>query len=144
MKRETKTRIITIFILLMFLGSSMTYAIISAFPNENTVLGWRALLVIVIYGEQYSIPADIGIINNESKAKVYTTSTDGILYKSVDEDVTLKDFFDVWGKNFNSTCILDYCNTNTSSMVMFVNGKQNSDYEYYIIQNKDVIVIDYR
>jgi len=143
MKRETKTRIITIFILLMFLGSSMTYAIISAFPSENTVSGWRAQLVIVIFGEQYPIPTDIGY-TNESQAKVYTTSTDGILYKSVKEDVTLKDFFGVWGKNFNSTCILDYCNTNTSSMVMFVNGKGNSDYEYYIIQNNDIIVIDYR
>jgi len=143
MKRETKTRIITIFILLMFLGSSMTYAIISAFPSENTVSGWRAQLFIVIFGEQYPIPADIGY-TNESQAKVYTTSTDGILYKSISESVTLKDFFDVWGKNFNSTCILDYCNTNTSSMVMFVNGKGNFDYEYYIIQNNDIIVIDYR
>jgi len=143
MKRATKTRIITIFILLMFLGSSMTYAIISAFPNENTVSGWRAQLVIVIFGDLYPIPTDIGY-TNESKAKVYTTAPDGILYKSVDEGVTLKDFFNVWGKNFNSTCILDYCNTNTSSMVMFVNSKESSDYEYYIIQNNDVIVIDYR
>ena len=127
----------------MFLGSSITYAIISALPQQNTVSGWMAQLVIVIYGEQYPIPADIGY-TNESQAKVYTTSTDGILYKSVNGDVTLKDFFDTWGKNFNSTCILDYCDTNTSSMVMFVNGKLNSDYEYYIIQNRDVIVIDYR
>lgn len=143
MKRATKTRIITIFILLMFLGSSITYAIISAFPNENTVSGWGAQLVIVIFGEQYPIPAEIGY-TNESKAKVYTTSTDGILYKSISEDVTLKDFFDAWNKTLNSTCILDYCNTNTSSMVMYVNGKGNFDYEYYIIKNNDIIVIDYR
>jgi len=144
MKRTTKTRIITIFILLMFLGSSITYAIISAFPQENTVSGWAAQLFIVIYGEQYPISADIGIVGNETVGKIYTTSTDGILYKSVNEDVTLGDFFNEWNQTFNSTCILSYCNTNTSSMVMFVNGKQNSEYEYYIIQNRDVIVIDYR
>jgi hypothetical protein len=143
MKRSTKTRIITIFILLTFLGSSITYAIISAFPGENTVSGWRAQLVIIMFGEQYPIPAEIGY-TNESKAKVYTTSTDGILYKSISEDVTLKDFFDTWNKTFNSTCILDYCNTNTSSMVMYVNERENFDYEYYIIKNNDIIVIDYR
>lgn len=143
MKRATKTRIITIFILLMFLGSSITYAIISSTTGENTVPSWRAQLVIIIFGEQYTIPADIGY-TNESKAKVYTTSTDGILYKGISEDVTLKDFFDTWNKTLNSTCILDYCNTNTSSMMMYVNGKGNSDYEYYIIKNNDIIVIDYR
>ncbi len=143
MKRATKTRIITIFILLTFLGSSITYAIISAFPGENTVSGWRAQLVIIKFRDQYPIPAEIGY-TNESKAKVYTKSTDGILYKSISEDVTLKDFFDTWNKTFNSTCILDYCNTNTSSMVMYVNERENFDYEYYIIKNNDIIVIDYR
>ena len=143
MKRATKNRIITIFILLMFLGSSITYAIISAFPGESTTSVWRAQLVILVFGDQYPIPTDIGN-TNESKSKVYTTSTDGILYKSVNDDVTLKDFFDAWGKTFNSTCILDYCKTNTSSMAMFVNGKENLDYEYYIIKNYDIIIIDYR
>lgn len=127
----------------MFLGSSMTYAIISAVPTGDTPSGWVAKLIIVINQEQYPIPADIGY-TNESRAKVYTTSTDGIIYKSVSESVTLKDFFNAWGKTFNSTCILDYCNTNTSSMAMFVNNKMNTDYELYIIKNNDVIVIDYR
>jgi len=134
--------------IILLLASAITYSIISysfisSMPSENTTSEWRAALVIVINGEMYPIPADIGY-TNKNYAKIYTISTDGILYKSINEDVTLKDFFDTWGKNFNSTCILDYCNTNTKSMVMFVNSKQNSDYEYYIIQNKDVIVIDYR
>jgi len=127
----------------MFLGSSLTFAIISAFPNEQNITGWRARVVIVIFQELYPIPADMGV-TNETKAKVYTISTDGIISKSVAEDVTLKDFFEVWGQTFNSTCILDYCNTNTSSMVMYVNGKENTDYELYTIKNNDVIIIDYR
>lgn len=143
MKRETKNRIVTIFILLMFLGSSITYAIISAFPTESTGSQWKAQLYIVIFGDQYTIPANIGY-TNESVAKVYTMSAEGILYRNDSEDVTLKDFFNTWGKTFNSTCILDYCNTNTSSMAMFVNGKANFDFEYYKIQNNDTIIIDYR
>ena len=132
------------FVLLIFLGSSLTFAIISAFPNETNAAGWRARIVIVIFEESYPIPGDVGIINNETEAKVFTISTDGIISKGVSEDVTLKDFFDVWDKTFNSTCILDYYNTNTSSMVMYVNGKENTDYELYAIKNNDVIIIDYR
>jgi hypothetical protein len=144
LKKATKNQIITVFVLLIFLGSSLTFAIISAFPNETNAAGWRARIVIAIFGESYPIPGDVGIINNETKAKVFTISTDGIVSKGVSEDVTLKDFFDVWDKTFNSTCILDYCNTNTSSMVMYVNGKENTDYELYTIKNNDVIIIDYR
>ena len=149
MKKETKRRIITIFILLMFLGSSLTYAIISAFPSgQANNSSWVARIVIVINGESYPIPADIGFINNETKAKVYTVDTEGTIMKSVSEDVTLKDFFIVWNQTFNSTCILDYCNTNSSSMKMYVyqgnNKVENSEYELYTIKNNDVIIIDYR
>jgi hypothetical protein len=145
MKKETKKRIITLFILFMFLGSSLAFAVISAIPTDNpNAAKWKAQIVIGINGEQYPIQSDIGIVNNETTGKVFTGNTDGVIYKSVDGDVTLKDFFVVWNKNFNSTCILDNCNTNTSSVVMFVNGKRSSDYELYKIQNNDVIIIDYR
>lgn len=144
MKKETKNRIITIFMLLMFLGSSLTYAIISAIPNEqNNTAEWKARIIIYINGETYPIPVDIGG-DNETTSKIFTGNTNGIIYKRVSDDVTLKDFFDAWGQNFNSTCILEYCNTNTSSMAMFVNRKESSDFELYTIKNNDVIEIDYR
>lgn len=145
MKRATKNRIITIFLLIIFLGSTAAFSIMSAFGGEQqNVASWRARIVIVIFEEQYPIPSGIGVVNNETKAKVYTTSTDGIIYKTVSEDVKVKDFFDIWGQTFNSNCILDYCNTNTSSLVMYVNGKLNNEYELYTIKGNDVIIIDYR
>jgi len=144
MKRSTKNRIITIFILLIFIGSTAAFSIISAFNTGNAPTGWSAQVAIVLYGEMYPIPADLGIINNETAAKIYTGDSDGIIHKSVSENVTLKDFFAVWNQTFNSTCILSYCNTNTSSMKMFVNGKLNTAYELYVIQDRDVIIIDYR
>lgn len=145
MKRSTKNRIITIFILLIFVGSTAAFSLLNAFNSgQGNIVNWRARIVILIFEEQYPIPTGIGIVNNETKAKVYTTSTDGIIYKTVSEDVTVKDFFDVWGQTFNSTCILDYCNTNTSSMVMYVNEVLNNEYELYTIKNNDVIIIDYR
>lgn len=150
MKRSTKKQIITIFILLVFLGSSVTYAIISAVPSGTTVSNWRAQLAIVIFEDIYPIPTDIGVSGNQTTGKVFTLSTDGILYKSVEGDVTLKDFFEAWNETFNSTCILTYCNTEsnttnvTSTVAVFVNGKINLEYENYVIQNNDQIVIDYR
>jgi len=148
MKKATKNRIITMFIILIFLGSTAAFSLLNAFgSDQQNVANWKARILIFTFGEQYLIPADIGV-NNETKSKVYTLSTDGIIYKSVSEDVTLKDFFDVWGQTFNSTCILDYCNTNTSSMRMYIyrgeNKVENSDYELYVINNNDVIIIDYR
>jgi hypothetical protein len=144
MKNSTKKQIITIIILIAMLGSSIAYAIMSAVPSSNQVQSnWKALIAIVIFNEQYLIPADIGV-TNQTTTKVFTTNSDGIIYKTGTEDVTLKDFFDEWGQKFNSTCIIDYCNTNTSSMRMYVNNKENKDYELYIIKNGDFILIDYR
>lgn len=149
MRRATRNRIITIFILMMFLGSSVTYALISAIPTGTAPTGWRALLVIQVNEEQELIPAGVGISGNETTGKLYTISNDGILYKSVSGDVTLKDFFDEWNKTFNIDCVLTYCNTNTSSVAMFVGTNSNDlqknyDYQNYVIQNGNVILIDYR
>lgn len=151
MKRSTKNRIITIFIILIFLGSTAAFSILSTFQtgNQNSA-NWAAKIIIVINGDQYSIPSDIGIAGNETKGKVFTGNINGTIYKTVSENVRLKDFFDTWGKTFNSTCVLDYCNTNTSSMKMYVwdysNSKwvENYDYELYTINNNNVIMIDYR
>jgi hypothetical protein len=134
----------------MFLGSSLTFAIISAFPSGQNTANWAAEIIIVINGNQYPIPSDIGIAGNETKGKIFTGNINGTIYKTVSDNVKLKDFFDTWGKTFNSTCVLDYCNTNTSSMKMYVwdysNSKwvENYDYELYTINNNDVIMIDYR
>jgi hypothetical protein len=144
MKNSTKKQIMTIIILIALLVSSLAYAIISAVPSSNQVQhNWGAQIAIVIFNEQYLIPADIGV-TNQTTAKVFTTNSDGIIYKTGTEDVTLKDFFDEWGQKFNSTCIIDYCNTNTSSMRMYVNNKESMDYELYTIKNGDFILIDYR
>ena len=144
MKTSTKKQIITIIILVAMLGGSVAYAIIAAVPSSNQVQpNWGAQIAIVIFNEQYPIPADIGV-TNQTTAKVFTTSSDGIIYKIGTEDVMLKDFFDEWGQKFNSTCILDYCNNENSSMRMYVNNKESMDYELYVIKNGDFILIDYR
>jgi hypothetical protein len=151
MNKKTKNKIMMAFMLIMMLGSSFTYALISAIPSESTANGqWVAKIIINVNEEQQTIPADIGYLSNSSVDKVYTLSTDGIIYKNTDADVTVKDFFDVWNQTFNSTCILDSCIIdNTTSIVMYVskdgsNWVKNDQMENYVIQNRDVILIDYR
>jgi len=143
MKKSTKKRIITIFILFAFLGSSLTYALISAFPTQQQeeVLAFR--LSIVIFNELQHIPAGVGV-TNETREKLFTMDLNNIIYKDTDEDVNLGEFFEIWGETFNSTCILDYCNNGNHSMRMYVNNMENFDYELYVIKNMDDIIVDYR
>lgn len=143
MRKSTQKKIISVFIIFAFLGSSLTYAIIYAFPTENQSSSWAARISIVIFGELQQIPAGVGIVNNQTE-KVYTVDNSGIIYKSTNEDVTLGEFFNIWGENFNSSCILDYCNNENSSIIMYVNGAVNTGYNLYKIQNQDNIIIDYR
>jgi hypothetical protein len=146
MRRETKKQIITWIVLLTFGGSIVTTAV-SMFPSSSTQTiqsNWAAGLNIVINNELYTIPAGVGVTDNQTTAKLFTISNDGILHKTGTSDVTLGDFFTILGQNFNETCIFEFCNTNASSMRMYVNNAENFDYELYTIKNGDSILIDYR
>jgi len=141
MRKSTQKKLMSIFILLMFGGSSLAYAVISAIPRDSTAT-WVAHLSIVINDQQYEVPV-VGFSNNQPTARVFTADESGILYKSVNAPVTLGDFFGAWDKTFNSTCIIDHCNTNTSTVTMFVNGKVNDQFQNYIVQSGDYISIVY-
>lgn len=148
MKKSTKKQILTLIILFVFSGSVVTYALISAVPSENQVqTNWAARLIITIFNEQYTIPANIGV-TNETRTKLFTINSDGIIYKTGTEDATLGDFFKEWDQNFNSTCIIDYCNNQNNTMMMFLRSGDswvaNTEYENYVIKNQDIIWIDYR
>jgi hypothetical protein len=143
MRKSTKKKIMSISIAVAFLASIITTALSFVIPTENQQDVWVARISIVIFNELQYIPAEVGVMN-ETREKLFTLNSDNIIYKVTDENVNLKDFFDIWGETFNSTCILDYCNNENHSMVMYVNNVLNTDYQYYVIQNMDDIIIDYR
>lgn len=58
------------------------------------------------------------------------------------ETLALGYFFYVWDKNFNSTCIFEYC-TDKGDLKMTVNDKENLEFQNYIMKDKDVIKIEY-
>lgn len=102
-------------------------------------------LKIMIEGEPLRIPADIGISNHCTKA-IHTDNTFGqihIIY-SKPQNFTLKDFFAVWGKQFNKFGVLNYfADPREHQVVLYVDGKRNNDLENYVIKDTDQLIISF-
>ena len=111
-------------------------------PSEP--IHWHPHLTIRIDGENHVIPAHIGL--GSVHRPIHTHETDGILHMENSNPsrrtVTLGYFFEVWGKDFSAECIFDYC-TDKGTLKMWVNGKENTGYENYFMQDKDEILIEY-
>lgn len=118
---------------------------------------WHPRLTIVIDNEKVPIPIGIGIdmgrkvdthLSGMSMSPTHTHESDGTIHienknpKTKPETVTLGYFFYVWDKNFNSTCIFEYC-TEKGILKMSVNGKENNEFQNYLMRDKDNIVIEY-
>ena len=59
------------------------------------------------------------------------------------EGLKLGQFFKVWEKKFSSGCIFEFCNGEKGQVKMTVNGRENKDFENYVMRDKDKIVINY-
>lgn len=118
---------------------------------------WHPVLTILINGKQITIPPDVGHgtgkvvdvhLSGMRMSPTHTHESDGTIHiennnpSSKPETVTLGYFFYVWGKVFNPTCIFEHC-TNKGTLQMFVNGKENTEFEKYIMRDKDHIKIEY-
>lgn len=114
------------------------------FEAPKGAIHWHPRLTIKINGETYFIPANIGI--GGAHMPIHTHETDGTLHMENDrptkKTVTLGYFFQVWGKKFNKDCIFDYC-TDKGELKMYVNEKENSEFENYFMQDRDDIRIEY-
>lgn len=103
------------------------------------------ILEISIDGVQQEIPKDIGIISSFCMRPLHTHDAAGIIHveSKIVHDFTLGDFFTIWDKTFNSSCIFDYC-TDKGNLTMDVNGVKNENYEKLILRDQDKIRIDYK
>ena len=120
---------------------------------------WHPKLKIIIKGEEQFIPPNIGIsignnmdnqISGMRMSPTHTHESDGTIHLENNrpwqkpETLTLGYFFKVWGKNFNSSCIFEYCNNENGTLTMTVNGKPNFEFEKYVMRDKDKIIIEYK
>lgn len=121
---------------------------------------WHAKLRIVINGKEYPIPASIGVkavrhvvrgrrgsglVTDLESEPLHTHADDGVIHieSKTLREYTLGEFFKAWGKAFDSNCILDYCNNAAHAVKMFVDGKENPEFERLILRDGQNIVISY-
>lgn len=112
--------------------------------HQNLALHIHPRLKIIINRVQQEIPGNIGLSQTIMKP-IHTHDTSGKLHTEspCPREFTLGDFFEIWGKNFNSTCIFEYCANETSILKTYVNGQENFAFENYIMRDGDEIVIEY-
>lgn len=96
-------------------------------------LHWHPELAIYVKGVKQEIPANLGMGGVEMP--VHTHDSTGVIHLEMNglvrkEDTDLGQFFRVWGKDMRSF---------GTNMTMTVNGKENTEYENYIMQDKDKI-----
>jgi hypothetical protein len=101
-------------------------------------------LSIIINGQAVAIPADIGITPTCTRP-VHTHDDTGTIHveSPVVYPFTVHDFFLVWGKQFDSTKIFEYNVDSTHTLTMTVNGAPNTQFQNYVMQDGDDIVITY-
>lgn len=120
---------------------------------------WHPELSIIIKGQKQAIPANIGIGMQYAGYKYYdsmmmmadmhTHDVSGQIHWEVmqgpvtKDEVTLSAFFGIWGKTFSNSCIFEYCNGAEGTVKMLVNGKENTEFEKYLVKDNDKIEISY-
>ena len=154
--------IVIIVIVAVFIGFVLLFRNPSQSKNTSGVpqqpVHWHPNLKIIIRGEEQLIPPNIGIsignnidnqISGMRMSPTHTHESDGTIHLENNrpwqkpETLTLGYFFKVWGKNLNNSCIFEYCNGEKGNLKITVNGKENFEFDKYIMHDKDEIVIEY-
>ena len=113
--------------------------------HEGLAMHFHPYLTILIDGNEYSIPGNTGIDTDVCKGAMHMTHThddSGKIHvesKQV-EEVPLEVFFDVWGKHFDETGIMEY---RDGTIEMTVDGQISTDFQTHILEDGQNIVISY-
>jgi len=124
---------------------------------SQQAIHWHPELSITIKSEKQPIPANIGIGMQYAgypqydsmmmMTNIHTHDISGTIHWEVMEgpvradDIKLGQFFSVWGKKFTSSCIFDTCNGPEGRITLKINGKENPDFENYLVKDRDKIEI---
>lgn len=100
---------------------------------------WHPQLTIYVKEEKQEIPANVGIGAVHQPIHTHDDSGQGIVHMEFQgmarkQDATLSQFFKNWGKDMRSF---------GSNMRMSVNGEENTEYENYVMRDKDKIELRY-
>ena len=100
---------------------------------------------IEVLGQKQKIPKGIGITDKFMRV-IHTHDETGVLHveSPYPHQFYLKDFFTIWNRTFNSTCIFEYCADGDNTLEVFVNGAKSSDFDNIPLREHDKISIVYR
>ncbi|HIE64196.1 MAG: hypothetical protein CXT72_02040 [Methanobacteriota archaeon] len=117
--------------------------------HTSEITHYHVNVEIIIDGDDYLIANNIGIEDSDCPGGmrgIHTHDDTGKLHIETpsDMDATLGSFFNIWGENFDEDEILGNHGNSDYEIVMYVNGKLNSEYEQYSMQNNDDIEIRYQ
>ena len=105
---------------------------------------WHPNLSISVRDEEIPIPVNTGLIGGHSP--MHTHETDGTIHLEFEglvekKDITVGQFFELWGKEFSSNQLFENSASGTERIVMYVNGVKNTEYENYVFQEHDEVKI---
>lgn len=109
-------------------------------------LHWHSTLHIKIKGEEVALPVGIGLgavhnpIHTHDSDNAIHLEFNGVVKK---EDLAVRNFFKVWGKDFSKDSILGNKTGDGGTVKMLVNSKENTELENYLMQDGDKIEIIY-
>ena len=116
----------------------------------------QANLAIFVDSQSIEIPANIGVENGTQLSQIHTDADGRLSVAPIGtearEDRTLGDFFETWRTNagdagndpdatFDSDQLLKNLTDGSNSLVMLVNGQVNTEFESYVVQDGDEIIL---
>lgn len=113
--------------------------------HQNVAYHIHPTVEIFVDGTEIALPANIGVAPGIMRP-LHTHDSTGEIHVEgpAKMDFTVGDFFDVWGRTFNQTCIFDNCVTEESEeLLMYVNGEINTEYGEYVMKDHDNIRIEF-
>lgn len=141
--------VISIFFFLKSISRTGTYdrdniLDINLKEHSSVNLHIHPIVEIIILGEKQEISPNIGITSNGMRV-IHTHESGGTLHveSPYPQEFYLKDFFTVWGKTFNESCIFEYCTDENHKLSMYVNGLPNEEYGELVLRDQDRIRLVY-
>ena len=114
-------------------------------PDTPLAVDFTFNLRLTINGQPQAIPSQYGQ-SEFGKSIFNTTNANGDIHVQSPEKTTytMGDFFIHWGSQFNKQCLLNHCSSEAGMVKMTVNEQSNDQFQNYVIQPNDRIVITYQ
>jgi len=153
---NTSTKKIVTWIIAIVLLGLLTWAIVtSPKVSEEDILArngahWHIDLEIFIDGVPVEVSANIGLTGGHSAQarNMHTHDTDGVIHAEkagfvTNDDFRLKEFFNIWNRDFSADSILGNKVNEEKTISFFVDGEPNQEFEEYILRDGAQIEIRY-